>query len=96
MQALQFSATGSLDTLQLHGLAKPVPAAGEPLSLEAFRSIDRMREALSAQLTGGRVVFEQVEGGVFHRFSAPFELEVTGLLAALTHPNHLLVVNLLE
>ncbi len=31
MQALQFSATGSLDTLQLHGLAKPVPAAGEVL-----------------------------------------------------------------
>ncbi len=31
MQALQFSATGSLDRLQLHDLAKPVPAAGEVL-----------------------------------------------------------------
>ena len=31
MQALQFSATGSLDTLQLHDLPKPVPAAGEVL-----------------------------------------------------------------
>lgn len=31
MHALQFSATGSLDTLQLHDLAKPVPAAGEVL-----------------------------------------------------------------
>ena len=31
MQALQFSATGSLDTLQLHDLEKPVPAAGEVL-----------------------------------------------------------------
>ena len=31
MQALQFSATGSLDTLQLYVLAKPVPAAGEVL-----------------------------------------------------------------
>ena len=31
MQALQFSDTGSLDTLQLHDLPKPVPAAGEVL-----------------------------------------------------------------
>lgn len=30
-----------------------VPTAGEALGLEAFRSIDRMREALSAQLSGG-------------------------------------------
>ncbi|MDP3256725.1 alpha/beta hydrolase [Bosea sp. (in: a-proteobacteria)] len=33
--------------------ASPVPAEGEALGLEAFRSIDRMREALSAQFTGG-------------------------------------------
>lgn len=31
MQALQFSATGSLDSLQLHDLPKPVPADGEVL-----------------------------------------------------------------
>lgn len=31
MQALQFAATGSLDTLQLRQMPKPVPAAGEVL-----------------------------------------------------------------
>ena len=31
MQALQFTATGSLDTLQLRQLPQPVPAAGEVL-----------------------------------------------------------------
>ncbi len=31
MQALQFSATGSLDSLQLNDLPKPVPGAGEVL-----------------------------------------------------------------
>jgi len=31
MQALQFSATGSLDFLQLQELPKPVPAEGEVL-----------------------------------------------------------------
>lgn len=31
MQALQFSATGSLDSLQVNNLAKPVPGAGEVL-----------------------------------------------------------------
>lgn len=31
----------------------PVPTEDDPLGLEAFRSIDRMREALSAQITGG-------------------------------------------
>lgn len=33
--------------------ASPVPGEGETLGLEAFHSIDRMREALSAQFTGG-------------------------------------------
>jgi polyhydroxyalkanoate synthase len=32
---------------------QPVPGGQETLGLEAFRSIDRMREALSAQFTGG-------------------------------------------
>lgn len=32
---------------------RPAPGEHEPLGLEAFRSIDRMREALSAQFSGG-------------------------------------------